>query len=50
MLRIVADHHNFSLALDDLALFADFLDRRSDFHFVTPPYLERHVMRPLVKS
>ena len=30
--RILANDHNTALALDDLALLADFLDRRSDFH------------------
>ena len=32
MLGILANHHYMALALDDLALFADFLHRRSDFH------------------
>ena len=32
MLRIFADDHHAAFALDDLALLADFLHRRSDFH------------------
>ncbi len=32
MLRVLADHHHLAVALDDLALFADFLYRRFDFH------------------
>ncbi len=32
MLRILANDHYAALALDNLALFADFLYRRSDFH------------------
>lgn len=35
MLRIFTDYHDFTLALDYLALFAHFLDRRSDFHWNT---------------
>ena len=35
MLRVFTDYHNFTLALDYLALFAHFLDRRSDFHWNT---------------
>ena len=35
MLRIFADDHYAALALDYLALFAHFLDRRSDFHWNT---------------
>jgi hypothetical protein len=33
MLRVFTDHHDLALALDDLALFAHFLYRRSDFHW-----------------
>ena len=32
MLGVLADHHDLAVTLDDLALFADFLHRRSDFH------------------
>ena len=32
VLRILANDHNAALAFDDLTLFADFLDRRPDFH------------------
>ena len=35
VLRVLTDDHDFTLALDDLALFAHFFDRRSDFHCVT---------------
>ena len=35
MLGILADHHDFALALDDLALLAHGLHGRSDFHFFT---------------
>ena len=32
MLGILADDHDTAFALDDLALFADGLNRRPDFH------------------
>ena len=32
MLRVVTDHHDFSLALNDFALLTNLFDRRSDFH------------------
>ena len=32
MLGVFADNHHAALALDDLALFADGLHRRTDFH------------------
>ena len=32
VLRIFANDHNLALALDDLALFANFLDGRLNFH------------------
>ena len=35
VLRIFADNHHATLALDDLALFTDGLYRRTDFHDVT---------------
>ena len=56
MLRIFADNHNLALTLDYLALFANFFNRRSDFHLYPSfhvnniYYLLRHVMRPLVRS
>ena len=34
MLRILADHHDLTMSLDDLALFANFLDGRLNFHFL----------------
>ena len=37
MLGIFADHHDLSLALDNFALLANFLYRRSDFHCELPP-------------
>ena len=56
VLRVLADDHDTALALDDLALLADRLDRRSNLHFVrsssnlfSQPLL-RQVMRPLVRS
>jgi hypothetical protein len=36
VLGVLADHHHDALALDDLALVANFLDRRPDFHALTP--------------
>ena len=35
MLGVLTDHHDFPLALNDLALFANFLNRRPDFHSIT---------------
>jgi hypothetical protein len=35
VLGVLADHHDAAFALDDLAFFADFLHRRSDFHKMT---------------
>lgn len=32
VLGIFTDNHDLTLAFNDFALFADFLDRRSDFH------------------
>ena len=37
VLGILADDHDAALALDDLALFADRLDRRSYLHMSVPP-------------
>ena len=64
MLGVLANDHDAALALDDLALFADGLDRRPDFHanilLLSPRYtagggigfqpLDRQVMRPRVRS
>ena len=60
MLRVGTDHHNTAFAFDDLAFFANRFDGRSYFHLkylltdtipvITSLYLERHVMRPLVRS
>ena len=33
MLRVFTNDHDFALALNDLALFANGLDGRSDFHW-----------------
>ena len=32
VLRVLADHHDVALALDDLALFANLFDRRFNLH------------------
>ena len=32
VLGVLADHHDLAVTLDDLALFAHLLHRRSDFH------------------
>ena len=37
MLGILADDHNAALPLDDLAFFANRLDRGSHFHRIVPP-------------
>ena len=54
VLGIVADDHDAALALDDLALFADRLYRRTNFHRYTllfqDQFLLRQVIRPLVRS
>lgn len=54
MLGILANNHNAALALDDLALFADRLHRRTNFHRYTllfqDQFLLRQVIRPLVRS
>ncbi len=54
VLGIFAYYHDFSLALNDFALLANFLYRRSDFHYVyllkLLHYFERQVMRPFVRS
>ena len=49
VLGVLADDHDFAMALDDLALFAHGLYGRSDFH-VYPPYLLLQVIRPRVTS
>ena len=36
VLRVFADDHHFALALDDFAFFTHGLDRRSDFHWISP--------------
>ena len=60
VLRIITDHHDFTMALDDLALVANFLYGRFDFHSLF--HLSRvigepgrqpfvlHVIRPFVGS
>ena len=63
MLGVLADNHDVTLALDDLALLAHGLYGRSHFHVVslltsiqrfpfrqTSQLFERHVMRPRVRS
>lgn len=55
MLGILADHHDLAFALDNLALFADRLDRRPDFHEdssfdSSDQLLLRQVIRPRVRS
>ena len=56
VLRILTDNHDFSLALNNLALLANFLYRRSDFHLnallenLALAYFDRHVILPLVRS
>ena len=60
MLRVFTDNHDFTLALNNLALFANLFDRRSDFHseylllkiknLLLVSYFDRHVMRPRVRS
>ena len=53
VLGILADDHHMTPAANDLALFAHFFDRRSDFHFVIllcDHDFPRQVMRPRVKS
>ena len=37
MLGVFADNHDAALALDDLALFANGLHGRTDFHVGLPP-------------
>ena len=34
MLGVLADYHDFTMSLDNLALFANFLDGRLNFHFL----------------
>ena len=41
MLGIVTDYHDLALALDNLALLAHLLNRRSDFHRVYLLFLLR---------
>ena len=55
VLGILADHHDLAFALDNLALFADRLDRRPDFHEdssfdSSDQLLLRQVIRPRVRS
>ena len=64
VLRVVTNHHDAAFALGDFAFFTDRFNRRSYFHLkylLKVPrlstgeqqvyvYLERQVMRPLLKS
>lgn len=43
VLRIFTDNHDFSLTLDDFALFAYFFDRRPDFHVLIIPFTRNSV-------
>ena len=45
MLGILADDHDAALALDDLALFADRLDGRTNLHALLPPVVESERVR-----
>ena len=45
MLGILADHHDFAFALDDLAFFADLLYGWFYFHRVNPPVSSNAVNR-----
>ena len=49
VLGVLADNHDFAVALDYLALLAHGLYGRSDFHCISS-YLLLHVMRPRVTS
>ena len=49
VLGVLADDHDAALALDDLALLAHGLNRRSDFHYISS-YLLLHTIRPRVMS
>ena len=51
VLGVLADDHDATLALDDLALLANRFHRRSDFHLVLMvQFLARQVMRPRLRS
>ena len=50
MLRVLADNHYLTLALDDLALFAHGLYGRSYFHKLNLHYLLLQVILPRVRS
>ena len=51
MLRVLANYHDFSVSLDDLALFADRFYGRSYLHLSASfAYLSRHVILPLDRS
>ena len=49
MLGVLANNHDFALALDDLALLAHGFHGRSDFHYFTS-YLLLQVILPRVTS
>ena len=46
MLGVFANHHDPTLTLDDFALFADFLNRRSDFHWLASNPSETDIRIP----
>ena len=41
VLGVLADNHDGAFSLDDLALFTDFLNGRSDFHVLTFPFKDK---------
>ena len=45
MLRVFADNHDFAFSLDDLALFADFLNGRFNLHLYQP-FLSSNFFKP----
>ena len=52
VLRVPADNHDLALALDDLALLADLLNRWFNLHSFAPAlsYFTRQVILPWVGS
>ena len=43
VLGILTDNHDFSLTLDNFALFANLFDRRPDFHNIIIPFTRSSV-------
>ena len=50
MLGIDADDPHHALAVDQLAFYADFFNRRANFHFIVPSSLSRPALRPATAS